>query len=308
MGESGGSAERMAQALAASGHAGAGAWAAGAEGERRVAEALAGLPDDFLVLHDRLLLPGVTESNIDHLVVGPTGLILVDAKNWSGYVSEYNGTLFQHTLTAGGERQHRPRHRELSRVEWMATEVAARLRHGATMAICLAGRHAAQFGEPRVVQGVWVVPLPHLAGWVRSLQRRPEWDLDVLKVRTRTEFPSTTTDPELLAAIGVDLSRAMVRRPEAAAPSRRSVRPESSRPPRRRAARAGAGASQGAPPPGARSHPGAGVRLGGGQRACCRRSRPPEVPSSRGSRWAPPVPVRSRHRTPSRARTSTRPR
>ena len=213
MGESGGSAERMAQQLRAAGHQESGAWAAGAAGERRVAEVLAALPPEYLVLHDRLLLPGVTESNIDHLVVGPTGLIVIDAKNWGGYVSEYNGTLFQHTVVAGGERHHRPLHRELGRLEWMGTEVATRIRHGATMAICLAGRHAAKFGPPRVVQGVWVVPLPHLATWVQRIGRSPEWDLETLKMLVRTEFPSTTTDPQLLAAIGRDLSQAMVRRP-----------------------------------------------------------------------------------------------
>ena len=71
MGESGGSAERKAAELRARGKSSAGAWAVGAEGERRVGQALTHLPPGWLVLHDRLLMPGLAESNIDHLVVGP---------------------------------------------------------------------------------------------------------------------------------------------------------------------------------------------------------------------------------------------
>ncbi|MGG5257542.1 nuclease-related domain-containing protein [Phycicoccus avicenniae] len=241
MGESGGSAERMAQALAARGDHTAAAWAAGAEGERRVAAALATLPDDFLVLHDRLLMPGVTESNLDHLVVGPTGVLLVDAKNWSGQVTEYRGTLFQHFWDASGRRAHQPRTRELDRLRWMADEVASRLGHGVTQAICLAGRDAHRFGPPRVVRDVWVVPLPHLATWARTVQRCPEQDLTTLKVEARTEFPSTTTDPMLLAAMGRALEqratpaqrrrpvRRPVRRPAPTAPLTRRQRGDARR-------------------------------------------------------------------------------
>src|SRR5689334_11023674 len=86
MGNEGGSAERRARELAAQGDVAAGAWAAGAEGERRVAEALASLGGAWTVLHDRLLRPGLSEANLDHLVAGPAGVLLIDAKNWSGHV------------------------------------------------------------------------------------------------------------------------------------------------------------------------------------------------------------------------------
>lgn len=57
------------------------AWAKGARGEQRLAEALAGLPD-VVALHDRCV-PG-TRGNIDHLVIGPAGLFVVDAKHYEG--------------------------------------------------------------------------------------------------------------------------------------------------------------------------------------------------------------------------------
>ena len=57
------------------------AWAKGARGEQRLAEALAGLPD-VVALHDRCV-PG-TRGNIDHLVIAPAGLFVVDAKHYDG--------------------------------------------------------------------------------------------------------------------------------------------------------------------------------------------------------------------------------
>ncbi|WP_353618984.1 nuclease-related domain-containing protein [Microbacterium sp. ASV49] len=58
------------------------AWERGAIGEELLAERLRDLPDSFRVLHDRRI-PG-TRANIDHLVVGPGGVWVVDAKRYVG--------------------------------------------------------------------------------------------------------------------------------------------------------------------------------------------------------------------------------
>jgi hypothetical protein len=64
----------------------------GAEGERLVAEALAPLSAaGYILLHDRAAGP---RSNFDHIVIGPSGVWLVDAKHWSGTVA-VDGTLRQ---------------------------------------------------------------------------------------------------------------------------------------------------------------------------------------------------------------------
>jgi hypothetical protein len=85
----------------------------------------------------------------------------------------------------------------------MAVYMAAESDVAVTPVICLAGRHEAEFGEPRFLRGVWVVPVTRLLQW---LQTRPvTTDLEsATRVATRvmTEFPSTTTDPRLLAAMG----------------------------------------------------------------------------------------------------------
>ena len=60
------------------------AWSTGAEGERRVgAELERALSGRGIVLHDRRLGP---RANIDHLVVAPSGVWVVDAKKYHGAV------------------------------------------------------------------------------------------------------------------------------------------------------------------------------------------------------------------------------
>ncbi len=61
------------------------AWRRGAEGERVVAELLeTELPDGYHVFND-VRFPGRT-ANIDHLVVGPSGVFVLNTKNWRGTV------------------------------------------------------------------------------------------------------------------------------------------------------------------------------------------------------------------------------
>jgi hypothetical protein len=77
-------AERLAQRQAAAERRAA-AFTAGAEGERIVAEALAPLSAaGYLLLHDRASGP---RANLDHLVIGTSGVWLVNAKHWSGTIS-----------------------------------------------------------------------------------------------------------------------------------------------------------------------------------------------------------------------------
>ena len=57
-------------------------WRKGAMGEAIVAATLRDLPHDFAVINDVSKRFG----NIDHVVIGPTGIYVVDAKNWKGSV------------------------------------------------------------------------------------------------------------------------------------------------------------------------------------------------------------------------------
>ena len=55
----------------------------GADGELQVGRIVSNLPDEFCVVND-LTTPF---GNLDHVVVGPTGIFVLDAKNWRGVVS-----------------------------------------------------------------------------------------------------------------------------------------------------------------------------------------------------------------------------
>lgn len=63
------------------------AWAVGATGEEKLARALADAPG-IRILNDRKV-PG-TRANIDHLVVGPAGVFVVDAKHLQGRIAVRN--------------------------------------------------------------------------------------------------------------------------------------------------------------------------------------------------------------------------
>ena len=62
------------------------------EGEEATATALMALPPSWVVLDD-LDWPGGRFTNIDHVVIGPPGVFVIDTKNWSGRVVVENGVL-----------------------------------------------------------------------------------------------------------------------------------------------------------------------------------------------------------------------
>lgn len=69
------------------------AWARGAEGERELAKAMEGL-DGIELLHDRRV-PG-SRGNIDHIVVAPAGIFVIDAKLYTGLIKVRDvGSLFR---------------------------------------------------------------------------------------------------------------------------------------------------------------------------------------------------------------------
>jgi hypothetical protein len=68
-------------------------WAKGAAGERLTGERLLTLSAEFVVLHD-LHVPG-SRANVDHLVIGPNGVFVVDSKAYTGKLTAGDGTLWR---------------------------------------------------------------------------------------------------------------------------------------------------------------------------------------------------------------------
>lgn len=140
------------------------AWAAGAEGERLVAASLAPLElDGWILLHD-VRWPGRDRANLDHVAVGPGGVVVVDSKNWSGEVTVDDGVLRVGTW----RKDH-----ELDAVASAVADVAALLpserRHLVRGALCLVQHDiTARPTSP----GVAVVGRGGFAATLRSLPTR----------------------------------------------------------------------------------------------------------------------------------------
>ena len=64
----------------------------GIQGETAVTELLQGLPDDYFLLND-VVLPG-HPGNIDHVVVGLCGIVVIETKNFSGSVESHGNGRF----------------------------------------------------------------------------------------------------------------------------------------------------------------------------------------------------------------------
>jgi len=96
------------------------AWRAGAQGERRTARLLAPLGQrGYEVFHD-LAVPG-SAANLDHLVVGPTGVYVIDSKRYRGHLRYSAGHLWHGSRTLD---------RTLETLWWEATQVAETLGFG----------------------------------------------------------------------------------------------------------------------------------------------------------------------------------
>lgn len=109
-------------------------WEAGAAGEVLVAGRLAELEaDGWRILHD-VHWPGRPKANIDHVLVGPGGLLVIDSKNWSGRVAISNDGLYQNGYS---------RRRFVESAEQQAASIAALLdppyRRHVQAWLCLAG-------------------------------------------------------------------------------------------------------------------------------------------------------------------------
>ncbi|MFJ6280212.1 nuclease-related domain-containing protein [Arthrobacter subterraneus] len=110
------------------------AWETGALGERIVAERLAELESEhWRILHD-VHWPGRPKANLDHVVVGPGGVVVLDTKNWTGTVE----------LRGGELRQNGYRTARIDSVLDQASAVSALLepqhRHLTAGWICLVGQ------------------------------------------------------------------------------------------------------------------------------------------------------------------------
>jgi Nuclease-related domain len=129
------------------------AWQRGAAGERRTARLLDRLTrDGYVVFHD-LAVPG-SPANVDHLVVGPSGVFVIDSKQWSGSVRQGSDGLVWHN--------HYRLDRTLETVRWEAKAIDRILGTRTAALVCVHGAHVQ--GGGLEAQGVAVLPADLLRG------------------------------------------------------------------------------------------------------------------------------------------------
>ena len=139
-------------------------WSVGAEGERLVAANLAHLERyGWTTLHD-VRWPGRQQANVDHIAIGPGGVVVIDAKNWSGNVRVTPEAVRQNGYGRGGE---------LEKVREASAAVTALLapqhRTAVRGVMCLAG----QEDQPvTMVEGVAVCGRWELAEHLLTLPPR----------------------------------------------------------------------------------------------------------------------------------------
>ena len=123
------------------------AWQRGAAGERRTARLLDRLTrDGYVVFHD-LAVPD-SSANVDHLVIGPTGVFVIDSKQWTGSVHQGADGLAWHN--------HYRLDRTLETVRWEAEALGRLLGTRIHPLLCVHGAHV--HGGGLEAQGVAIVP------------------------------------------------------------------------------------------------------------------------------------------------------
>lgn len=136
-------------------------WGAGAEGEQRTARRLSELtPRGWFLLHD-VHWPGRPLANLDHVLVGPGGVVVVDAKNWIGNVEVRAGILRQNGYTRNPAVEG-----ALGQAAAVAALLDAPYRHLVRSIICLACQP--DFAEV-TDSGVEVLGIDKVVGRVAAL-------------------------------------------------------------------------------------------------------------------------------------------
>ncbi|MFJ4220813.1 nuclease-related domain-containing protein [Curtobacterium luteum] len=168
----------------------AASWFKGALGERRVAAELDALGPEFTVLH--AVPVGSRSTDIDHVVVGPTGVFSINTKNHAGHTVWAGGR----TLLVNGHRTPHM-HRALQEGERATALLSAAAGGPITVQPVLVVQAAQlRFGEkaPAAVTltpeqvGAWIAGLPrvHSPEAVRYLsmlaEERGTWHVDAVVV------------------------------------------------------------------------------------------------------------------------------
>jgi hypothetical protein len=144
-------------------------WQRGAHGERQTARLLDRLGrDGYVVFHD-LAMPD-SPANVDHLVIGPSGVFVIDSKQWTGRVHQGAEGLVWHN--------HYRLDRTLATVRWQAETLGRLLGIPVAPLVCVHGAHVQ--GGGLEAQGVAIVPAALLRSALGNERVMSEVDVELL--------------------------------------------------------------------------------------------------------------------------------
>jgi|GEM_PF-890324 len=130
----------------------------GSEGEGAVERELEKLPQGFFIFHDI----STGRGNVDHLVVGPTGIFTIETKRWKGSPKVKDGYLY-----VGGQSCYKPLNQAFA--EAMAIRdylIKKGFKPFVTPILCFFQRVARGFKEK--IKGVWVLGLDQVISFIQS--------------------------------------------------------------------------------------------------------------------------------------------
>lgn len=202
--------------------------AKGNEGERLVGALLDGLADEgWIVLHDRRK-SARSPANLDHVLIGPVGVCVIDTKNWTGGRLR----LDDRGMAVGSWRKDDVLHSAKVDADIVGRAVAAVAPSTRAVGV-LAFVNDMGLSGAQLHQGVVVLQVDALLGWLRSLPHRlaPE-QVQLLGACLEVDFPRRTSTPRAAApassharlATARPVARAPARRPSSSAPSAKALR------------------------------------------------------------------------------------
>jgi hypothetical protein len=157
------------------------AWQRGAAGERQTARLLDRLGcDGYVVFHD-LAMPD-SPANLDHLVLGPSGVFVIDSKRWTGHVHQSADGLIWHN--------HYRLDRTLATIRRQAGTLGRLLGVPVAPLVCVHGAHI-QGGGLRA-QGVAIVPATLLRSALGHEQVLSEVDIERYAATARMRLRPAT--------------------------------------------------------------------------------------------------------------------
>ena len=155
-------------------------YSGGVEGEKQVAQLLSRtLSNDYYLVND-LYLQGSRGGDIDHVVLGPNGIFVLETKNWSGKITVVEDLWHRagkRNLHGSPSRQAKNNAGKIKRLIDMSSKLRG-LELGVAGIVVLTNRHASvQLNSPTVP----ILRLHQLPDYIKGYGSQKRYSSDVLE-------------------------------------------------------------------------------------------------------------------------------